>query len=124
MRFGSRLKQVKQFHQLAQFQQKRHSSYPTSIRPTQQEIQNKRLTPQNLEVAIRSLHHDGLVVVEGAIPHEALNRLNAKMVDDARALQSREDSPFNYNPGNIQQDAPPVRAYFNSSIFLSNPTLY
>ena len=96
------------------------SSLPTSIRPSRDEIKNKRLTPQNLEVAIRSLYHDGLVVVEDAIPHEALDCLNAKMVEDAYALQSKkENSPYNYNPGNIQQDPPPVRDYFDTDIFLS-----
>ena len=95
-------------------------SLPTSIRPSRDEIRNKRLTPQNLEVAIRSLHHDGLVVVEDAIPHDALDRLNSKMVKDAYTLQSKkESSPYNYNPGNIQQDPPPVREHFDTDIFLS-----
>lgn len=95
-------------------------SLPTSIRPSQDEVRNGRLTPQNLEVAIRSLYHDGLVVVEDAIPHDALDHLNAKMVQDAYFLQNKkENSPYNYNPGNIQQDSPPVRNYFDTSIFLS-----
>lgn len=96
------------------------TSYPTSIRPSRSEIQNARLSPQNLEVAIRSLHRDGLVVVEDVIPHDCLTRLNEKMVKDAYALQSREDdSPYNYNPGNIQQDAPPVSEHFDKNIFMS-----
>lgn len=100
------------------------STYATSIRPTKQEIHNKQLAPENLEIAVRSLYHDGLVVVEDAIPHDALDRLNAQMVKDARALQSKkENSPFNYNPGNIQQDAPPVRAHFDTNIFLSTCTV-
>ncbi|KAF9883340.1 hypothetical protein FE257_003556 [Aspergillus nanangensis] len=79
------------------------SSYPTSISPSPAEIRNGQLTPQNLETAIRSLHHDGLVVVENAVSHEALDRLNEKMVHDARTLQNKkDDSPYNYNPGNIQ----------------------
>lgn len=69
---------------------------------------------------MRSLHQDGLVVVENVIPHDGLDRLNTKMIEDAYALQSRKgDSPFNYNPGNIQQDAPPVIEHFDTSIFLS-----
>ena len=96
------------------------SSYPTNIRPSQDEVRNKQLTPQNLEIAIRSLYHDGLVVVEDAIPHDSLDRLNTKMVQDARFLQSKkENSPYNYNPGNIQQDPPPAREYFDTNIFLS-----
>ncbi|KAM0326315.1 hypothetical protein ACHAQA_006915 [Verticillium albo-atrum] len=43
------------------------------------------------------------------------------MVDDARVLQARgEDGPFNYNQGNLQQDAPPVAEFFFPSIF-TNP---
>ncbi|EHA23287.1 hypothetical protein CBS63078_10891 [Aspergillus niger] len=96
------------------------ASHPTSIRPSTTEIQNARLSPQNLEVAMRSLHQDGLVVVENVIPHDSLDRLNAKMTEDAYTLRNKKDgSPFNYNPGNIQQDAPPVRGYFDPQIFLN-----
>ncbi len=96
------------------------TSHPTSIRPSNDEIQEGRLSSRNLEVAIRSLHRDGLVVVENVIPHDSLNRLNEKMVEDAYTLQSRKgDSPYNYNPGNIQQDAPPIWEYFDKNIFMS-----
>lgn len=96
------------------------TSHPTSIRPSKTEIQQTRLSAQNMEVAVRSLHRDGLVVVENVIPHEALDSLNSKMVEDAYHLYSRKgDSPFNYNPGNIQQDAPPVKKHFDPRIFLS-----
>ncbi|KAK4864576.1 hypothetical protein LT330_009571 [Penicillium expansum] len=96
------------------------TSHPTSIRPSRDEIKHERLSHQNLEVAVRSLHQDGLVVIENVIPHDCLDRLNKKMIEDAYSLQSRKgDSPFNYNPGNIQQDAPPVREYFEPSIFLN-----
>lgn len=94
--------------------------HPTSISPSQYEIKHARLSDQNLEVAMRSLHRDGLVVVENVIPHDCLNRLNKKMIEDAYYLRSKKgDTPFNYNPGNIQQDAPPVREYFEPSIFMS-----
>lgn len=100
----------------------RLSSYPISIRPSRLEIQNAHLSPQNLEIAIRSLHQDGLVVVEDVIPHDFLDHLNEKMVQDAYTLQARKaDSPYNYIPGNIQQDAPPVKKYFASRIFMSEP---
>lgn len=96
------------------------TSYPTSIRPSKPEIENARLSPQNLEIAMHCLHRDGLVVVEDAIPHDCLNRLNEKMVEDAHVLQAKkEDGPFNYNLGNIQQDAPPVRKHFDPRIFIS-----
>ncbi|KAJ5210531.1 hypothetical protein N7491_010338 [Penicillium cf. griseofulvum] len=96
------------------------TSHPTSIRPSQDEIKHSRLSHQSLEVAMRSLHRDGIVVVENVIPHDYLNRLNKKMIEDAYSLRSKNgDCPFNYNPGNIQQDAPPVREYFEPSIFMN-----
>lgn len=96
------------------------TSHPISIRPSNDEIQKGCLSSRNLEVAIRSLHHDGLVVVEGIVPHDSLDRLNKKMVDDAYALRSKKDeTPYNYNPGNIQQDAPPIMEYFDKNIFMS-----
>lgn len=96
------------------------TSYPTSIRPSALEIQKAQLSPQHLEIAIRSLHQDGLVVVENVVPHDVLDHLNEKMVQDSYILQARKtNSPYNYNPGNIQQDAPPSKKYFDSKIFMS-----
>ncbi|KAE8368048.1 hypothetical protein BDV27DRAFT_142297 [Aspergillus caelatus] len=101
-------------------QHRNMSSFPTSISPSQSEIKSRQLSPQNLEIAIRSLHHDGLVVVENVVPHDALDQLNHKMVEDAWTLRNKkENSPYNYNPGNIQQDPPPVLKDFNPDIFLN-----
>ncbi|KAL5347757.1 hypothetical protein ACLOAV_007166 [Pseudogymnoascus australis] len=77
------------------------------------------LSWKNLELANRALHHDGLVVLENAIEHSKLDFLNEKMVADARILQVAEDSPYNYNRGNIQQDPPLVRKFFDRDIFLN-----
>ena len=93
---------------------------PTAIRASVEEVQRGRLTERNLEIAVRAVLQDGLVVVENAIDHTILHKLNEKMVQDARYLQSLGDQgPFNYNRGNLQQDAPPVREHFDPSIFLS-----
>lgn len=93
---------------------------PVTISPSSDEVAAGQLGPRNLEKAVRSLHEDGLVVVSNVIPHAELDHLNEKMIKDARTLQARgKDSPFNYNVGNIQQDAPPIREYFHKSIFLN-----
>ena len=77
------------------------STHPLAITPSQDELSNGRLGSRNLEKAFRGLHEDGLVVIEDAIPHEDLDRLNEKMVQDALHLQARgKDMPFNYNVGN------------------------
>lgn len=94
--------------------------YPTTINPSRAEVDSGRLTSKNLEAAIQSLFHDGLVVVTDAVPHEIIDRLNKKMIDDAQKLYARkENSPFNYNPNNLQQDPPPTKKYFDTQIFLS-----
>ncbi|KAH7038143.1 uncharacterized protein B0I36DRAFT_372324 [Microdochium trichocladiopsis] len=91
---------------------------PTVIRPSASEIKNSKLDERNVEIAVRSLHQDGLVVVEDVIPHEHINQLNTKMTEDALALQARgTDGPYNYNLGNLQQDPPPWAEYFYPSIF-------
>ena len=93
---------------------------PVSIKASPQEVRTGKLSERNLETAVRHVLQDGLVVVENAIDHEVLDKLNEKMVQDAITLRSRgDDSPFNYNKGNLQQDAPPVREFFDPSIFLS-----
>lgn len=98
---------------------------PFTVRPSEAEVRNKSLAPRNLELAVRSLHTDGLVVVENVVPHNDLDSLNEKMVKDARYLQSLGDKgPFNYNLGNLQQDPPPVAEYFYKSMFTSRSPFY
>ncbi|KAJ0314875.1 hypothetical protein COL5a_012192 [Colletotrichum fioriniae] len=95
-------------------------SEPATIHPSRSELLNARLSPRNLELAVRHLHRDGLVIVADVVPHADLDALNAKMVQDALYLRSLGDKgPFNYNLGNLQQDPPPVAEYFYKSIFTS-----
>ncbi len=93
---------------------------PISVLASLTERTRGKLSEQNLEIAVRQVHHDGLVVVQNAIDIDLLDKLNNRMVADAMALRSRgKDSPFNYNQGNLQQDAPPVKEFFHPEIFLS-----
>jgi ectoine hydroxylase-related dioxygenase (phytanoyl-CoA dioxygenase family) len=96
------------------------SSLPISVKVSPQEVSAKRLTWQNLELATRAIHRDGLVVLEDVVEHPKLDALNHKMVEDALRLQAAGDaSPYNYNKGNIQQDPPATKQYFEPSIFLN-----
>lgn len=95
------------------------TSTPISVMPSDFEVHQGRLNSCNLEIAIRALARDGLVVIENMVDHAELDRLNAKMVQDAYHLQSRKDSPFNYNKGNIQQDPPMTEEWFNSALYSS-----
>ncbi|EOA86762.1 uncharacterized protein SETTUDRAFT_88610 [Exserohilum turcica Et28A] len=96
------------------------SSTPISIVPSASELGSGLLGQRNLEIAIRALARDGLVVLEDMVEHAVLDRLNQKMVQDAYQLQARKDSPFNYNKGNIQQDPPMTADWFSSDIY-TNP---
>ncbi|KAH7561527.1 phytanoyl-CoA dioxygenase family protein [Bipolaris maydis] len=95
------------------------SSTPISVVPSASEIKNGALGQRNLEIAIRALARDGLVVVEDMVDHAVLDRLNKKMVQDAYELQARKDSPFNYNKGNIQQDPPMTEEWFSNEIYIN-----
>lgn len=93
---------------------------PVSIGASLTEKAQGRLDERNLEKAVRQVRHDGLVVVMNAVDTVNIDKLNKKMVEDALKLRARgKDSPFNYNPGNLQQDAPPVEEYFHPDIFFS-----
>jgi hypothetical protein len=93
---------------------------PISVAASSSERTRGKLSDQNLEKAVRQVHHDGIVIVQDAIETELLDKLNDRMVADALSLRSRgKDSPFNYNQGNLQQDAPPVKEFFYPQIFLS-----
>ncbi|EUC41860.1 hypothetical protein COCMIDRAFT_105064 [Bipolaris oryzae ATCC 44560] len=95
------------------------SSTPISVVPSASEIKNGALGQRNLEIAIRALARDGLVVLEDMVDHAVLDRLNKKMVQDAYELQARKDSPFNYNKGNIQQDPPMTEEWFSNEIYIN-----
>jgi len=98
------------------------TTHPRTIRPTTTEVATGALGPRNLEQAVRAIHEDGLVIVADVMPIEETDVLNKKMVGDAKVLAAKGDKgPFNYNRGNIQQDAPPVLEYFYPSIFMSMP---
>jgi hypothetical protein len=76
------------------------SSLPIVVKASLQEVSEGSLTWKNLELAVRALHRDGLVVLEDVIEHRMLDSLNKMMAEDALILQARgENSPYNYNKG-------------------------
>ena len=95
-------------------------AHPVSIQTHADERTSGNLGERNLEKAVRHIKKDGIVVVENVIDHSILDTLNERMVQDAKELRSRgENSPFNYNKGNLQQDPPPVKQFFFPEIFTS-----
>lgn len=94
-------------------------SNPISIVPSASELHEGKLSQSHLEMALRAIHRDGLVVIEDLVAHDTIDDLNERMVLDAYSLQARKDSPFNYNKGNIQQDPPMTAEWFSSEIYTS-----
>ncbi|GAA5877407.1 hypothetical protein JCM1840_006090 [Sporobolomyces johnsonii] len=111
------------------------------VRPTTEEISSGALSQRNLQKSLEALHLDGIVALEGVVPHDALDKLNDRMLKDTRALVAMGDdgwdlfllvqvilnvlttgsaySPFNYNKGNIQQDPPVEVEVFHPQIFFN-----
>jgi hypothetical protein len=90
-----------------------------AVKPSTSELRDGKLSQRNLEIAIRAIARDGIAVLEDLVDHKTLDKLNEKMVQDAYHLQSRTDSPFNYNKGNIQQDPPMTKEWFSDNIYTS-----
>ena len=75
---------------------------PVSITPSSEELDEGILTARNLEIAIRALHQDGLVIIRNVYHHEDLDKLNQVMVRDALKMAELGDAgPKNFHPGNL-----------------------
>ena len=93
---------------------------PVSITPSSEELDEGILTARNLEIAIRALHQDGLVIIRDVYHHEDLDKLNQVMVRDALKMAELGDAgPKNFHPGNLSITPPPQRQYFSKNIFLN-----
>lgn len=97
----------------------RLSSTPISVIPSDAELKDGLLNQRNLEIAVRAIARDGLVVIEDMVDDTTLDSLNVKMVEDAYKLQASKNSPYNYNKGNIQQDPPMTKKWFSEKIYTS-----
>jgi ectoine hydroxylase-related dioxygenase (phytanoyl-CoA dioxygenase family) len=86
------------------------------------EVVAKRLGSHNLQAAIEALHRDGLVVLRNCIDTAHLDKLNARMVPEAKKLYVRPETARNFGPrtGNIQQE-PVLEAEFIFDDIIANP---
>lgn len=82
-----------------------------SLDITPEEILTRRMTPEHLTAAIRAVTDDGYVILNDVIDIEHLDILRDRMLEDVQAFLTREDAPYNFNTGNLQQDPPPFPPY-------------
>lgn len=92
------------------------------IELTLEELTTKKLGSHNLQAAVEALHLDGLVVLKNAVSTVHLDKLNARMVPEAKILYEQGATSRNFGPetGNIQQEPPVDKDYIFEDI-VANP---
>jgi len=81
--------------------------------------EGETLSPTDLATAVRAMQEDGFVVLKNAVDIAHLDILHTRMIEDLEALQRREDAPYNWNVGNIQQDPPPFPPYLFRDVLVN-----
>ena len=91
-----------------------------SISVSVEELAQGKLTPAHLAEAVAAVHRDGAVVLENVVSPNTINILREKMFADLQAFIDRPDAPFNFNTGNVQQDAPPFPPYLFKDVLTND----
>ncbi|RFU24887.1 hypothetical protein B7463_g11454, partial [Scytalidium lignicola] len=94
----------------------------TCIKLSPEELASQQVGSHNLQKAVEALHRDGLVVLENAVSIEHLDKLNARMVPEAKTLFAKAETHRNFGPktGNIQQEPVAEKDYIFQDV-LANP---
>lgn len=72
---------------------------------------------------IRALRDDGIVVLEEAVDLDHIALLRERCLADVELLLKRPDKPFNWNPGNMQQDPPPFPPYLFRDVLVNDAAI-
>lgn len=81
------------------------------------------LASDKREAAVVALREDGFVVLENAIDVGHLEVLRERMLEDMERILARDDAPFNFNAGNLQQDPPPFPPYLFKDVLLNEAVI-
>jgi ectoine hydroxylase-related dioxygenase (phytanoyl-CoA dioxygenase family) len=90
---------------------------------TAAERESGELSPEHLEAAVRAMREDGFVVLNDVIDLAHLAMLRDRMLDDLPKILAREDAPYNWHTGNVQQDPPPFPPYLFRDILLNDAAI-
>ncbi len=88
-----------------------------TISPTEKE--NQQFESEHLDEAIRAVQEDGYVILENCVANEHTETLYQRILTDTDSILARDDVPFNFNVGNIQQDPPPFPPYLYEDVLLN-----
>lgn len=86
---------------------------------TAEEVAAGTLTPEHLEAAVAAVLDDGFVVLADVVSAASLDALHERMLADIALLTARDDAPFNWNVGNLQQDPPPFHPYLFKDVLVN-----
>jgi hypothetical protein len=78
-----------------------------------------QLLGDRLGTAVEALRTDGLVLLNDVVDPAHLDVLHERMLADLDAFRARPDAPYNWNPGNLQQDPPPFPPYLFEDVLLN-----
>jgi ectoine hydroxylase-related dioxygenase (phytanoyl-CoA dioxygenase family) len=94
----------------------------TIIKLTPEELASRKLNSHNLQAALQALHRDGILALENAVNTTHLDKLNERMIPEAKRLYANTNTHRNFGPdtGNIQQEPVIEREYIFEDI-LANP---
>lgn len=90
------------------------------IQPSAAELAAGALSPEHVAAAKDAIHRDGVVVLQGVVAVEHVVALREKLLADLELILQRDDVPFNFNAGNVQQDPPPTAPWLFEDV-LFNP---
>ena len=91
----------------------------TAIEVTAEELQAGKLTSDHLEQAVRAVQEEGYVVLNDVVSLDHISILREKLLEDLPRFLAREDAPFNFNRGNVQQDPPPFEPYLFRDVLVN-----
>ncbi|KAK7995002.1 phytanoyl-CoA dioxygenase family protein [Apiospora arundinis] len=94
----------------------------TQIELTPDELASRKVGSHHLQAAVEALHRDGMVVLSNAVDPAHLDKLNERMVPEAKELYSRATTHRNFGneTGNIQQEPVLEDGYIFDDV-LANP---
>ncbi|HEY0867467.1 MAG TPA: phytanoyl-CoA dioxygenase family protein [Fimbriimonas sp.] len=90
------------------------------ISVTEDEKRQGRLAPGRHQEAVEAIRRDGLVVLADLIDLGHIEVLRERMVEDSQKLLQRKDRPFNWNPGNLQQNPPPEAPFLFRDVLVND----
>src|SRR6266542_18936 len=82
--------------------------------------QTPPMPPEESAAAVAVLRRDGFVVLEGVIDVAHVAVLRERVLADLPQILAREDAPFNWHTGNVQQEPPPFPPYLFRDVLLND----